>query len=252
MENSTTPGHVVGGLTPPETLVKICLLWTVLQRSKPPPACHDVLQMRDFTDNQLQLDHLIKNRESLQNWKIRLHSDYFDHPDRMKDHMNNFQFHYQHSSRSLSVIGVLGGIVLILFFVALSTCIKHRRNLYAADRYTHRENYAREILVDHLRQLRSHRNTSTAIALRNDRPPAYDEVVNKPSTSSDDPDGAEGGSSEEPPSYSEATNTEMSEVTIINCNYVDPIESQELSEHNTTETEVTIETRGIIHEPNSQ
>ena len=133
---------------------------------------------------------------------------------------------------------------------------------FSQDRYVHRENYAREILVDHLRQLRSHRNTSTAIALRNDRPPAYDEVVNKPSTSSGseetEVDSADAGNSEEPPSYSEATNSE--EVTIINCNYVDPdlddnVQAdlvQDIS--NAQETEVvTIETRGMIHNgPNSQ
>ena len=133
---------------------------------------------------------------------------------------------------------------------------------FSQDRYVHRENYAREILVDHLRQLRSHRNTSTAIALRNDRPPAYDEVVNKPSTSSaseeTEVDSAAAGNSEEPPSYSEATNSE--EVTIINCNYVDPdlddnVQAdlvQDIS--NAQETEVvTIETRGMIHNgPNSQ
>ena len=131
---------------------------------------------------------------------------------------------------------------------------------FLQDRYVHRENYAREILVDHLRQLRSHRNTSTAIALRNDRPPAYDEVVNKPSTSSEETevDSASAGNNEEPPSYSEATNSE--EVTIINCNYVDPdlddnVQAdlvQDIS--NAQETEVvTIETRGMIHNgPNSQ
>ena len=35
------------------------------------------------------------------------------------------------NNHSFFIFRVLGGIVLILFFVALSTCIKHRRNLYA-------------------------------------------------------------------------------------------------------------------------
>ena len=71
-------------------------------------------------------------------------------------------------------------------------------------------------------------------------------------------DSADAGNSEEPPSYSEATNSE--EVTIINCNYVDPdlddnVQAdlvQDIS--NAQETEVvTIETRGMIHNgPNSQ
>merc|ERR1719510_1921052 len=115
----------------------------------------------------------------------------FDRTNHLQDN-RAFQYHFKNSSRSLSVIGVLGGIVLILFFVALSTCIKHRRNLYTTDRYTHRENYAREILVDHLRQLRSHRTLSS----HNDRPPTYDEVINKSNNTSCEDE-------ECPPSYLE-------------------------------------------------
>merc|ERR1712088_516975 len=115
--------------------------------------------MRDFTENQIQLDHMLRNLKNnglYQNWKLRSPHDNILTPNE-RDQMNAFQFHYQHTSRSLSVIGVLGGIVLILFFVALSTCIKHRRNVNAfGDRYHHRENLAREMLVDHLRQIRSH------------------------------------------------------------------------------------------------
>lgn len=243
---------------PIENLVKFCLLWTVLQRTKPPQACHEVLKMRDFTENQIQLDHMLRNLKNnglYQNWKLRSPHDNILTPND-RDQMNAFQFHYQHTSRSLSVIGVLGGIVLILFFVALSTCIKHRRNLYSsADRYTHRENYAREILVDHLRQLRSHRGAG-GLSRSNDRPPAYDEVVNKSTSSSVDDENSE----VEPPSYTEATNiseeeNEMTEVVTIldhnrsNSNTIEISEhhAQELSDHQQhQETEVTIETRGII------
>jgi hypothetical protein len=261
ISNSAAATAAAQQAPPIENLVKFCLLWTVLQRTKPPQACHEVLKMRDFTENQIQLDHMLRNLKNnglYQNWKLRSPHDNILTPNE-RDQMNAFQFHYQHTSRSLSVIGVLGGIVLILFFVALSTCIKHRRNLYSsADRYTHRENYAREILVDHLRQLRSHRGTG-GLTRSNDRPPAYDEVVNKSTSSSLDDDNSE----IEPPSYTEATNIsedieEMTEVVTIldnrsTNNTIDisePHHAQaQLSDnhqHQNQETEVTIETRGII------
>merc|ERR1711997_857557 len=112
---------------------------------------------------------------------------------------NAFQFHFKHSSRSLSVIGVLGGIVLILFFVALSTCIKHRRNVNAfGDRYHHRENLAREMLVDRIRQLRQGVDGNRSNP--SDRPPSYEDVVKDPALA-DEVDNA----IEDPPSYIEAT-----------------------------------------------
>ncbi len=118
---------------------------------------------------------------------------------------------------------MLGGIVLILFFVALSTCIKHRRNLYVTvsffnnpdsrieqksssnilfqDRYPIRDNFAREILADHIRQLRSAAQRSHSLA--RDRPPSYEDVVKDP------PDGEDGeielAEEAQPPSYLEAT-----------------------------------------------
>merc|ERR1712008_118779 len=121
-----------------------------------------------------------------------------------KNSENAFQFHFKHSSRSLSVIGVLGGIVLILFFVALSTCIKHRRNVNAfGDRYHHRENLAREMLVDHIRQLRSNYRGGESQRTNQDRPPAYDDVVKDHTADlADEVD----STSEDPPSYIEATN----------------------------------------------
>ena len=67
------------------------------------------------------------------------------------------------------------------------------------DRYQHRETLAREMLVDHLRQLRSHASRGRN---NQDRPPTYEEVV-KPSNSGDCPE----DDSEEPPSYLEATTT---------------------------------------------
>ena len=82
----------------------ICLL---LQRTKPPQACNEVLKMRDFTENQIQLDHMLRNLKNnglYQNWKLRSPHDNILTPNE-RDQMNAFQFHYQHTSRSLSVIG---------------------------------------------------------------------------------------------------------------------------------------------------
>merc|ERR1719195_2596088 len=160
--------------------------------------------MRDFTENQIQLDHMLRNLKNnglYQNWKLRSPHDNILTPNE-RDQMNAFQFHYQHTSRSLCVIGVLGGIVLILFFVALSTCIKHRRNVNAfGDRYHHRENLAREMLVDHIRQLRSnYRGGDGNRTNPSDRPPSYEDVVKDPALA-DEVDNA----IEDPPSYIEAT-----------------------------------------------
>ena len=93
-------------------LSAVCLLYFVclhfvLQRTKPPQACHEVLKMRDFTENQIQLDHMLRNLKNnglYQNWKLRSPHDNILTPNE-RDQMNAFQFHYQHTSRSLSVIG---------------------------------------------------------------------------------------------------------------------------------------------------
>merc|ERR1712066_749934 len=179
----------------------------------------DMMKMREFSDiNQLQFN--TRDRSLLQNWNIHSPHDILG----PKDQMTAFQFHYQHTSRSLSVIGVLGGIVLILFFVALSTCIKHRRNLNAfGDRYHQRENLAREMLVDHLRQLRSNHRSGHHRTM--DRPPSYDDVVK---TSEEDTNEAD----LEPPSYIEATNS-----------IVEAPEAAEAQEENSVSTVVTVETR---------
>ena len=66
------------------------------------------------------------------------------------------------------------------------------------------------MLVDHLRQLRSH--ASRGRNNQADRPPTYEEVV-KPSTSTDNDD-----SEVEPPSYLEATNACPSQPTELSNN----------------------------------
>ena len=138
ISNSAAATAAAQQAPPIENLVKFCLLWTVLQvcllywkkmslftflsavcllywvclhfvlqRTKPPQACHEVLKMRDFTENQIQLDHMLRNLKNnglYQNWKLRSPHDNILTPNE-RDQMNAFQFHYQHTSRSLSVIG---------------------------------------------------------------------------------------------------------------------------------------------------
>ena len=93
---------------------------------------------------------------------------------------------------------------------------------FLQDRYHHRENLAREMLVDHIRQLRSNYRSQQR-QIQADRPPAYEDVVKD--SNEDVPDGAEGGvglssqqsidDCEEPPSYVEATNSDEYNATTI-------------------------------------
>ena len=70
------------------------------------------------------------------------------------------------------------------------------------DRYHHRENLAREMLVDHIRQLRSnYRGGDGNRSNPSDRPPSYEDVVKDPEALADEVDNA----IEDPPSYIEAT-----------------------------------------------
>merc|ERR1711881_521273 len=221
LSNSSAPS------SSPQQLMKFCLLWTVLQRTKPPDVCNSVLSQQHQQHKFHDLDKVLDHNEFIKKFQHGNSADASITSPKKQDHIllgsannlqNNhaFQYHFKHSSRSLSVIGVLGGIVLILFFVALSTCIKHRRNLYTTDRYTHRENYAREILVDHLRQLRSHRTVSS----HNDRPPTYDEVINKSNNTSCEDE-------ECPPSYLEATNSPDDQQTALNLDLPEDLQTMD-------------------------
>merc|ERR1719270_1841057 len=201
---STASTNAMAGSNPPQSLLKFCLLWTVLHRSSPPEVCNSVADYHQADLEKVFFNqHDLLNRLQHRNSNSDIHHDVIDSNSNSKagNSDNAFQFHFKHSSRSLSVIGVLGGIVLILFFVALSTCIKHRRNVNAfGDRYHHRETLAREMLVDHIRQLRSnYRGGDGNRTNPSDRPPSYEDVVKDPALA-DEVDNA----IEDPPSYVEA------------------------------------------------
>merc|ERR1711971_1472826 len=81
------------------------------------------------------------------------------------------------------------------------------------DRYHHRENLAREMLVDHIRQLRSNYRGGESQRSNQDRPPSYDDVVKDPAAAlADEVD----STSEDPPSYIEATNFSASVSGVVN------------------------------------
>jgi len=217
MDLSTASTTSMAGGSEPQSLLKFCLLWTVLHRSSPPDVCNSVADYHQTAD----LDKVFFNNH--QNLLKTLHGRPHQEPNLINSNSNSkqagntdnsFQFHFKHSSRSLSVIGVLGGIVLILFFVALSTCIKHRRNVNAfGDRYHHRENLAREMLVDHIRQLR--RGVDGNRSNPSDRPPSYEDVVKDPALA-DEVD----NSIEDPPSYIEATGAHSDAVASIDVDAI--------------------------------
>jgi len=204
MDISTASTTSMAAGSEPQSLLKFCLLWTVLHRSSPPDICNSVADYHKTAD----LDKVFFNNHQDLLKTLQHGRPQYQEPNLISsnsnskqagNHENSFQFHFKHSSRSLSVIGVLGGIVLILFFVALSTCIKHRRNVNAfGERYHHRENLAREMLVDHIRQLR--RGVDGNRSNPSDRPPSYEDVVKDPALA-DEVDNA----IEDPPSYIEAT-----------------------------------------------
>ncbi len=159
------------------------------------------------------LNRILNSLNSVEKSEFRpgLNSDKNNNDDenKMNDHARN-QFKY--TSRSLSVIGVLGGIVLILLVAALSTCVKNRRDMLADNSTSrHQETFARQILIDHIRHLSSRprghnsdndEDAEDEIDRSNDVPPSYEDVVK----TTEDEEGAkcEEEDEQQPPSYVEA------------------------------------------------
>eukprot|EP00095_Tigriopus_kingsejongensis_P007701 maker-scaffold142_size315517-snap-gene-1.15 protein:Tk07701 transcript:maker-scaffold142_size315517-snap-gene-1.15-mRNA-1 annotation:"leucine-rich repeat-containing protein 37a2-like" len=194
----------------PDTLVKICLLWTMLHRTVSlPPACKGVISEDKISELRAKGD--FGNVLSNINYDVEASQEVYESKTKLNNHRESIRYHYQYSSRSLSVIGVLGGIVLILMFVALSTCVKNRRNIATDQEGSGHESFARQILIDHIRHLSTSRRTNNNGSGReppNDTPPSYEDVV-KPSSSTSDMS-SNGDSTEleddecQPPSYIEA------------------------------------------------
>lgn len=202
MENSTVAAAEAAA--PSMTFVKLCLLWTALHKGEMdiPTGCRNVLSEDDVLEIRMSpndgigniLDRLDDGSRYYNWWKER-HSV----RRQMDDGSNGGRgvtYHYNYTSRSLSVIGVLGGIVLLLLIVALSTCIKNRRNILlespSAPSCGHngQESFARQILIDHIRHL------SQAQQRR--------DSSGGSSSNSSEGGGGGGGESSPPPSYHDA------------------------------------------------
>jgi len=91
---------------------------------------------------------------------------------------NGFIGNVQYTGRSISLVGILGGIIFILLMIACATCIKHRKRYPLESR--HQDRLARQMIADHIRQV-THGRASAAGLLplhyRPDKPPDYDTVV---------------------------------------------------------------------------
>lgn len=197
MENGTAAASTTmtaAEMTPPSvTFIKLCLLWTALHKSDEIPAgCRSVLSEEDVFEIRMSprdgigniLDRLDDGSKYYNRWKERHHINQMSNGS--SDGRGRVNFHYRYTSRSLSIIGVLGGVVLILLIVALSTCIKNRRNILmeSTATYGQQESFARQILIDHIRHLSQARrgsNDSTTASsdfeANNSPPPSYDDAV---------------------------------------------------------------------------
>jgi len=237
MENGTAAAAsttmTAAEMTPPSvTFIKLCLLWTALHKSDEIPAgCRSVLSEEDVFEIRMSprdgigniLDRLDDGSKYYNWWKERHHINQMSNGS--SDGRGRVNFHYRYTSRSLSIIGVLGGVVLILLIVALSTCIKNRRNILMEPTatYGHQESFARQILIDHIRHLSQTRrgsNESTTASsdfeVNNSPPPSYDDAVkaqregeeHECSADGSNSEGSEGTSGLQPPSYIEALERE--------------------------------------------
>ena len=130
------PGH-------PDTLIDLCRLWPLLRHhdgsdSRPPSICSDprfthylrkdgVLPVADrdaitYIHNQQKLYEYEMGRK-------RADQQFFPVKQRERgDGMHTgFIGRVQYSGRSISLVGILGGIIFILLMIACATCIKHRK-----------------------------------------------------------------------------------------------------------------------------
>lgn len=209
-EISTTPSPH------PDTFIRICLLWAALHRTTAvPSACKGVLNENHLAalQSRQEFGKLLNSLESSGNGSPYLKTDLEDMDMGTRHRDNHIKYQFRYTSRSLSVIGVLGGIVLILLLVAMSTCIKGRRNvLLEAQANSGHESFARQILIDHIRHISSSRRRNGANTGANDRPPSYDDVVKTANQDENDLGASQSTSTiydddSELPSYVEAMET---------------------------------------------
>lgn len=147
----------------PETLVQLCRLWPHIHKSPPPDLpsfCHELLRTFYMRHPALNLydDRLLdKAGPSLR------------HAPTPPDDRNvgiDVADDFSYTSRSLSLVGVLGGILFILLTIAFVTLIKHRK------RFREREDEGLNIerLSSHLRQIHQARSSQQLLSMLGNLP----------------------------------------------------------------------------------
>ncbi|XP_023322680.1 uncharacterized protein LOC111697043 [Eurytemora carolleeae] len=164
----------VSTIPPPpssSTLIQLCRLWTSIHKSPPPNSlCGG--NMSDFSF--LVPPHLYDDRV-IHKYELRNSAS----EGRMVgiDVMDNTHF----TGRSLSLIGVLGGVLLILVMIACVTFFRHRKRVREMD--TEGLNF--DLFSSQLRQLNQARSSSHIRRILNSfpevgtpaPPPDYDTVL---------------------------------------------------------------------------
>jgi hypothetical protein len=125
-----------------ETLVQLCRLWPHLHNPAPdpPPFCQDLLPSGSWQLNPPSLPDV--------------HDSYITHfgagkPGERMVGLDHEQNGFQYTGRSLSLISVLGGILVILVIIAFISCYKHRKRVAAG------ESFSVDLFATHIRNLSS-------------------------------------------------------------------------------------------------
>lgn len=181
-----TAGHA--HISHPDTLVDLCRLWPLLRHhegsNQPPSICSDPrftqYLKKDALAPVLDMDALdyIKSQQKMYDYdrgKKKKKKEFYPvrHLNRGEKRFGHTGFigSVQYSGRSISLVGILGGIIFILLMIACATCIKHRKRYPLEQRSQDR--LARQMIVDHIRTV----TQGHALLHRQDKPPDYDTVV---------------------------------------------------------------------------
>jgi hypothetical protein len=182
-------------LTHPDTLLDLCRLWPLIRHEgsvQPPSICTDPRFThyfhKDGLGRSLDMDALNYVNAQQKMFHYEREKDKKRHfvPVRYGDRIGHQGFigSVQYTGRSISLVGILGGIIFILLMIACATCIKHRKRYPSEQR--HQDRLARQMIVDHIRHVTQARSGQSLLAglpgIHNvnrglDKPPDYDTVV---------------------------------------------------------------------------
>lgn len=149
---------------PRDTLIQLCRLWPHLHhgssRAEPPTYCRDFLNSVYLSGS--TLDHRIPPGHYSDSYSSRYPGERVVGLDTVEQHF---------TGRSLSLIGVLGGILFILLMIAFASCIKHRKRI----RDEEENGLSFDTLSSQLRQLHQARASQHLLSMLQslpDLPPA--------------------------------------------------------------------------------